>query len=344
MGSARSQSERAQQQLEEERQISLDLRKQVDGMEGELASLRQQLSSIRSEASSRAAADAKSRISELESLVAKSEAQCRAAQRDRDSYRLQHLEARQAKEVAQAELEGLKAANEDLRRSKAEQIANLEEQIVVKVVAERRVTEKLSSSCEQLDTVRCQMADAERELERERATWSRDREEYQQQLRDERRQQQQIASELQQTKLQLLDTKQQLEDSQEASKQRKSRDASASKQPVPEPAPKARDKATFVSAQETADSQPKSPEAEAAEPSEADATEVTDKSTSRAEAKEPKVKDAASASFATSPGSKRLDPADFNLRAEERARLRAELADLKRDLEEAGFSRDEVKA
>ena len=211
VGSALAQRQRAQDELEKERSESEDLRLCVSKLEGELASAEQQLRSIRLDASSEAIASARQRMMDLESQVAKSDAHRRSAERDRDSSRLQALDARQAAEDATAALAGLQAAMEEACTRKDAQIASLETQVVAEAAAGRSTQEKLSALGDEIDAVRGQLDAAVAKLEQEKVKWKEEREHFQQELSNERQQKRRIESEIQQVKLKLLDTTQELE-------------------------------------------------------------------------------------------------------------------------------------
>ena len=317
----RAQSQRAREELEKEHSTSEELRLRVNCLEGDLASAQQQLKSLTLESSSEAVATAKQRMHDLESQVAKCEAQTRAAQRESDRYRLQALEARQTAEEASVALEGLKAAMEEACTSKDLQIANLEQRVVAEVAVARRAEEKLPALHEEVADMHRQLDTAVARLERHKAKWDQDKDHYQQRLSDERKQSRQTESELQQTRLKLLDTEQELE----ALKQQ----GPSSKPKVEAPA-QTTAKKTEVQGSEKGEARDEAKQEPSKEP-----TRVTSTEEKQEPSKEP--------TQGTSTAKARPSPDDFMQRADEKARLRTELAELRQMLTEAGFTDKDAK-
>ena len=319
VGSARAQSQRAQEELEKEHSTSEELRLRVNCLEGDLASAQQQLKSFTLESSSKAVATAKQRMHDLESQVAKSEAQTRAAQRESDRYRLQALEARQTAEEASVALEGLKAAMEEACTSKDLQIANLEQRVVAEVAVARRAEEKLLALHEEVADMHRQLDAAVARLETHKVKWDQDKDQYQQKLSDERKQSRQTESELQQTRLKLLDTEQELE----TLKQQGPSSESKVDAPTQTTAKK-----TEVQGSEKGEARDEAKQEPSKEP-----TRVTEEK--QEPSKEP--------TQGTSTPKARPSPDDFMQRADEKARLRTELAELRQMLTEAGFTDKDAK-
>ena len=286
-------------------------------------------------------ASARQRTEDLEGRLAKSESLRQAAERQLSTSKLRAMEARQAAETATSELNGLKAVLEETRLSNSQRISDLEKQVGAETASARRAQEELMALAVEIESVRSQMGAAVSRFEEEQAKWKEDREQTRQELLDEKEQRRnaesQLQQELRQAKLERLDAVQQLQALQQQLRPSEAEELrSHSARRV---TPSERERLGPTKAPEDAADAGK---AESKAPEVQDLNGEASKASTNSQEEPSKLDLTVEATDVRKAPS--MDAADFERRMNEKARLRTELADLRRDLEQAGFTSKDIKA